>query len=145
MRKKGQYDTAKADHDEVITALTTAISKLSAISFLQAHSGKRAAVHLKGKQSPFSEVGDTGAGGAVDMLTDLLNKYTTARTQLIQEEDDGVAAHKQYLVTAEQFRTETTQTKQSLSSSKLLKQQREAEIQALKEALQVLDEMATSR
>merc|ERR1719326_1338279 len=185
---KGQYDTAKADHDEVITALTTAISKLSAIAFLQAHAGKRAAVSLKGKQSPFSAVGDTGAGGAVDMLTDLLNKYTTARTQLIQEEDDGVAAHKQYLVTAEQFRTETTQTKQSLSSSKLLKEQRlsdaetelttagvelqqvttyiadlapscddirvsfeerkqrrEAEIQALKEALQVLDEMASGR
>merc|ERR1719426_236158 len=185
---KGQYDTAKADHDEVITALTTAISKLSAISFLQAHAGKRAAVHAKGKQSPFSEVGDTGAGGATDMLTDLLNKYSTARTQLIQEEDDAVAAHKQYLTTAEQFRTETTQTKQSLSSSKLLKEQRlgdaetelttagvelqqvttyiadlapscddirvsfeerkqrrEAEIQALKEALQVLDEMVTSR
>jgi chromosome segregation ATPase len=182
---KGQYDTAKADHDEVITALTTAISKLSAIAFLQAHAGKRAAVHAKGKQSPFSEVGDTGAGGATDMLTDLLNKYSTARTQLIQEEDDAVAAHKQYLFTAEQFRTETTQTKQSLSSSKLLKEQRlgdaetelttagvelqqvttyiadlapscddirvsfeerkqrrEAEIQALKEALQVLDEMA---
>merc|ERR1719326_2712584 len=185
---KAQYDTAKADHDEVITALTTAISKLSAISFVQARTGKRAAVRAKGKQSPFSEVGDTGAGGAVDMLTDLLNKYTTARTQLIQEEDDAVAAHKQYLTTAEQFRTETTQTKQSLSSSKLLKEQRlsdaetelttagvelqqvttyiadlapscddirvsfeerkqrrEAEIQALKEALQVLDEMASGR
>merc|ERR1719213_584595 len=185
---KGQYDTAKADHDEVITALTTAISKLSAISFLQARTGKRAAVHAKGKQSPFSEIGDTGAGGATDMLTDLLNKYTSARTQLVQEEDDAIAAHKQYLTTAEQFRTETTQTKQSLSSSKLLKEQRlsdaetelttagvelqqvttyiadpapscddirvsfeerkqrrEAEIQALKEALQVLDEMATAR
>jgi hypothetical protein len=191
---KGQYDVAKADHDEVITALTTAISKLSAISLLQARAGKRAAVHAKaavrakGKQSPFSEIGDTGAGGATDMLTDLLNKYTSARTQLIQEEDDAVAAQKQYLTTAEQFRTETTQTKQSLSSSKLLKEQRlgdaetelttagvelqqvttyiadlapscddirvsfeerkqrrEAEIQALKEALQVLDEMATAR
>merc|ERR1719326_1079675 len=185
---KGQYDTAKADHDEVITALTTAISKLSAIAFVQARTGKRAAVHAKGKQSPFSEIGDTGAGGATDMLTDLLNKYTSARTQLIQEEDDAVAAHKQYLTTAEQFRTETTQTKQSLSSSKLLKEQRlsdaetelttagvelqqvttyiadlapscddirvsfeerkqrrEAEIQALKEALQVLDEMASGR
>merc|ERR1719426_391977 len=57
---KGQYDTAKADHDEVITALTTAISKLSAISLLQGRAGKRAAVrakvHAKGKQSPFSEV-----------------------------------------------------------------------------------------
>merc|ERR1719421_334294 len=53
---KSQYDTAKADHDEVITALTTAISKLSAISFLQARTGKRAAVHTKGKQSPFSEI-----------------------------------------------------------------------------------------
>merc|ERR1719183_3099946 len=185
---KSQYDTAKADHDEVVTALTTAISKLTAISFLQAHKSKRAAVHVKGKQSPFSEVGDTGAGGAVDMLTDLLNKYTSARTQLIQEEDDSVAAHKQYLTVADQFRTETTQTKQSLSSSKLLKEQRlsdaetelttagvelqqvttyiadlapscddirvsfeerkqrrEAEIQALKEALQVLDEMAAGR
>jgi len=185
---KGQYDTAKADHDEVITALTTAISKLSAISFVQARTGKRAAVHAKGKQSPFSEIGDTGAGGATDMLTDLLNKYTSARTQLVQEEDDAIAAHKQYLTTAEQFRTETTQTKQSLSSSKLLKEQRlsdaetelttagvelqqvttyiadlapscddirvsfeerkqrrEAEIQALKEALQVLDEMASGR
>merc|ERR1712118_84587 len=48
----------------------------------------------------------------------------TARTQLVQEEDDAIAAHKQYLTTAEQFRTETTQTKQSLSSSKLLKEQR---------------------
>ena len=185
---KSQYDVAKTDHDEVITALTTAISKLSAISFLQAHSGKRAALHANAKQSPFSEVGDNGAGGATDMLTDLLNKYTSARTQLIQEEQDAVAAHKQYILTAKQFETETTQTKQSLSSSKLLKEQRlsnaetelttagvelqqvttyiadlapscddirvsfeerkqrrEAEIQALKEALQVLDEMATSR
>merc|ERR1719440_2779999 len=121
---KGQYDTAKADHDEVVTALTTAISKLSAVSFLQAHKSKRFAVRAKGKQSPFSEIGDTGAGGATDMLTDLLNKYTSARTQLVQEEDDAIAAHKQYLTTAEQFRTETTQTKQSLSSSKLLKEQR---------------------
>ena len=185
---KGQFDVSKADHDEVITALTTAISKLSAISLLQGRAGKRAAVRAKGKQSPFSEVGDSGAGGATDMLTDLLNKYSSARTQLIQEEDDAVAAQKQYLTVAEQFRTETTQTKQSLTSSKLLKEQRlsdaetelttagvelqqvttyiadlapscddirvsfeerkqrrEAEIQALKEALQVLDEMATAR
>merc|ERR1719326_2409889 len=185
---KAQYDTAKADHDEVISALTTAISKLSAIAFLQAHTQHRVAVKAHAKQSPFSELGDNGAGGATDMLTDLLNKYTSARTQLIQEEDDAIAAHKQYTATAKQFETETTQTKQSLTSSKLLKEQRlsdaetelttagvelqqvttyiadlapscddirvsfeerkqrrEAEIQALKEALQVLDEMASAR
>jgi hypothetical protein len=182
---KAQYDTSKADHDEVISALGSALSSLSG-SFLQTKT--KTVLAKASKQSPFSEVGDTGLGGAVDMLSDLEGKYTTARTSLVQEEEAAVAAQKQYLELAEQFKTETLQTKQSISTEKRLKSERlgdaeseltsagtelqqvttyledlkpscddirvsfeerkrrrEAEIQALKEALQVLDEMAMSR
>merc|ERR1719183_3191194 len=148
---KGQYDTAKADHDEVITALTTAISKLSAISFLQARTGKRAAVHAKGKQSPFSEVGDTGAGGATDMLTDLLNKYTSARTKLLKEQrlSDAETELTTAGVELQQVTTYIADLAPSCDDIRVSfeerKQRREAEIQALKEALQVLDEMAAGR
>jgi hypothetical protein len=182
---KAQYDTSKADHDEVISALGSALSSLSG-SFLQTKT--KTVLAKASKQSPFSEVGDTGLGGAVDMLSDLEGKYTTARTSLVQEEEAAVAAQKQYLELAEQFKTETLQTKQSISTEKRLKSERlgdaeseltsagtelqqvttyledlkpscddirvsfeerkrrrEAEIQALKEALQVLDEMAQGR
>lgn len=182
---KAQYDTSKADHDEVISALGSALSSLSG-AFIQTKS--KAVLAKASKQSPFSEVGDTGLGGAVDMLTDLEGKYTTARTALVSEEEASVGAHKQYLDLAEQFKTETLQTKQSISTEKRLKSERlgdaeseltsagtelqqvttyledlkpscddirvsfeerkrrrEAEIQALKEALEVLDQMAMSR
>jgi chromosome segregation ATPase len=182
---KAAYDTSKADHDEVITALGSALSSMTS-AFLQTKT-KKAFIQTS-KQSPFSEIGDTGLGSAVDMLTDLEGKYTTARTGLVSEEEAAVAAHKQYLDLSEQFKTETLQTKQSISTEKRLKSERlgdaeseltaagtelqqvttyledlkpscddirvsfeerkrrrEAEIQALKEALQVLDEMAQGR
>jgi predicted nucleic acid-binding Zn-ribbon protein len=190
---KAAFETSKADHDEVISALESAVSALSSVTFVQTKAKSRRILqqHRDGqpeKGNPFAELGSSQAGSAVEMLTDLLNRYTSARSQAITEEEQSVKAHKQFLEESETFRTLTLQTKQSQSQEKRMKEdrlsdaeseliksgqelqqvtqyiadlapscddirvsfeerkhRREAEIQALKEALQVLDEMAQAR
>jgi len=189
---KQAFEKSKADHDEVIAALQSAVEALSAVTFVQTKAHVVTKARLLHKQpeqgNPFSEMGASQAGSAVEMLSDLLNRYTSARTQAITEENQAVQAHTQYLEESEQFRTLTMQTKQSLDQEKRMKEdrlsdaqselvtagqelqqvtqyiadlapscddirvsfeerkhRREAEIQALKEALQVLDEMAQAR
>merc|ERR1719158_2015871 len=188
--QKSAFEASKADHDEVIAALQQAVEALSAVAFVQMR--HRVTVVYRGKQpekgTPFSEMPASQAGGAVEMISDLLNRYTTARTQLVSEEEQAVKAHNLFLEESANFRTLTMQTKQSLSTEKRMKEdrlsdaeaeliksgqelqqvtqyiadlapscddirvsfeerkhRREAEIQALKEALQVLDEMAQAR
>jgi hypothetical protein len=189
---KAAFEKAKADHDEVISALQSAVEALSAVTFVQTKARVVTKTRLLTKQpeqgNPFSEMGASQAGSAVEMLSDLLSRYTSARTQAITEEEQSVKAHAQFLDESEQFRQLTLQTKQSLDQQKRMKEdrlsdaeselvaagqelqqvtqyiadlapscddirvsfeerkhRREAEIQALKEALQVLDEMAQAR
>jgi len=190
---KAAFETSKADHDEVISALESAVSALSSVTFVQTKAKSRRVLLQHGhgqpeKGNPFADIGSSQAGSAVEMLTDLLNRYTSARSQAITEEEQSVKAHKLFLEESETFRTLTLQTKQSLSQEKRMKEdrlsdaeselikagqelqqvtqyiadlapscddirvsfeerkhRREAEIQALKEALQVLDEMAQAR
>merc|ERR550537_1701041 len=94
--RKEEHDTfvkAKEDHDNVISALEKAMSALSGqYGFIQL------AAHQK-KQSPFAEYSSGGASGAsaMEMLQDLLNRYTEARTELVQSEETAQKAHEDLL------------------------------------------------
>merc|ERR1719440_2390390 len=80
LRKKehNAFLKAKADHDEVISALEQAVTALSnQFAFLQSAAGSA--------QSPFVEYDSTGAGSAsvIEMLQDLLNRYSQARQSVV--------------------------------------------------------------
>lgn len=123
--QKSAFDTSHEDHNQVIDALTQAIEALSSVSFALVQTGKKAQV----SQNPFgasnSEAG--AAGDATTMLTDLLNKYSTARAQMVAEEDQAVKAHNQFLEVSETFRMDTEQTKASATSERRLKENRLAD------------------
>merc|ERR1719453_721251 len=72
------------------------------------------------KQSPFSSYSSQSSSGAsaLEMIQDLLNRYTAARTELIAGEEAAVAAHEDLLKRNEQFRKDTTQTKQAKETEK---------------------------
>jgi len=122
--RKEEHDTfvkAKEDHDNVITALDKAMAALSGqYGFIQL----RARTHAK--QSPFAEYGSGGGAGAsaMEMLQDLLNRYTEARTELVQSEETSQKAHEDLLAKNEQFRKDTTQTKQAKETEKRQKNER---------------------
>merc|ERR1719194_195331 len=110
--EKETFQKAKTDHEEVIAALDKAMSALSAqYGFLQLEH----TTTLRGKQSPFAEYSSGGASGAsaMQMLQDLNNKYSTTLTELIADENAAQKAHEELLRTNEQFRKDTTQTKQA--------------------------------
>merc|ERR1719359_66702 len=89
--------------------------------FLQEGSKHMSLIKAKGKkQSPFSEYSSgAGSGGnAIDMLQDLNNRYSAARTELVQAEATAVAAHEQLLARNEQFRKDTEQAKQAKETEK---------------------------
>jgi len=121
--RKEEHETftkAKEDHDNVILALDKAMAALS---------GQYGFIQLKmksGEQSPFSEYGSGGGAGgsAIEMLQDLLNRYTEARTELIQSEEAAQKAHEELLARNEQFRKDTTQTKQAKETEKRQKSER---------------------
>merc|ERR1719182_1286848 len=116
--RKEEHDTfvkAKEDHDNVISALEKAINALSGqYGFIQL----RASTHSK--KQPFAEYSSGGGAGAsaMEMLQDLLNRYTEARTELVQSEETAQKAHEDLLVKNEQFRKDTTQTKQAKETEK---------------------------
>jgi hypothetical protein len=122
--RKEEHETfqkAKTDHDEVIAALDKAVSALSGqYGFLQVSSTEHK------KQSPFAEYSSgSGAGAsAMEMLQDLLNRYNEARTELIQSEEAAQKAHEDLLAKNEQFRKDTTQTKQAKETEKRQKNER---------------------
>jgi len=119
--RKEENDTfkaAKADHDDVIEALNKAMAALgSAYSFVQ--------ISAK-KQSPFAEYGSgaSAGGSAIEMLQDLLNRYSTARAELVAAEEAAQKAHEDLLARNEQFRKDTTQTKQAKETQKRQKSER---------------------
>merc|ERR1719443_1554857 len=91
--RKEEHETfvkAKEDHDNVIAALEKAMQALSGqYGFIQL----RATARSK-KQSPFAEYASGGGSGAsaMEMLQDLLNRYTEARTELVQSEETAQKA-----------------------------------------------------
>jgi predicted RNase H-like nuclease (RuvC/YqgF family) len=122
--RKEEHETfqkAKADHDQVIEALNKAMSALSGqYGFIQLKS------KVQKKQSPFADYSSgAGAGAsAMEMLQDLLNRYSEARTELIQSEEAAQKAHEDLLAKNEQFRKDTTQTKQAKETEKRQKIER---------------------
>lgn len=111
---------AKADHDEVIDALTKATAALGGqYSFVQQKGKKRIANvarhQAKVAQSPFGDYqsGSGGAGTAVEMIEDLLNRYNAARTQLVADEEAATAAFTQMKAANAQFQRDTRNTFQS--------------------------------
>merc|ERR1719262_2181527 len=94
---------------------------------MSALSGQYGFIQLRtNKRSPFAEYGSgAGAGGsAMEMLQDLLNRYSEARTELIQSEENAQKAHEDLLAKNEQFRKDTTQTKQAKETEKRQKNER---------------------
>jgi len=139
--EKATYEQAKADHDHVIGALDKAMTALSSqYSFLQVSETKG-----KGK-TPFSSYssGAGGGGNALDMLQDLLNRYSAARTQLVAAEAHGVQAHEELLARNEEFQRDTTQTKQAKTTEKRAANERLTNARAeLASNRQELDEVNT--
>merc|ERR1719160_869134 len=144
------FEKAKKDHEEVIGALNKAMSALSgAYGFIQL----RTAAHHK-QTSPFSEYASgNGAGAsAMEMLQDLLNRYSEALTELIQSENTAQKAHEDLLAKNEQFRKDTTQTKQAKETEKRQKNERlgnarielAANRQELAEVVQYIADLAPS-
>jgi hypothetical protein len=173
---------AKKDHEEVIGALQSAIKALTGqFGFIQSFVQVKS-VH---RQSPFGayQSGGAGAGSALEMLEDLLGRYSTALTGLINDEESAQKLHDDLMAQNDQFLMDTTASKNAkiaerrrtinqLSADKedmktnLLelhdvskylqdlrpscddirstfeerKRRREAEIDALKEALEVLSD-----
>jgi len=116
---------AKKDHDEVIGAVEKAMQALGGqYALLQAKAIEKrsSAVTLhkqaakgKGKQSPFSDYqsGSSSGGSAIDMLQDLLSRYSAARTQLVGDEEAQLTAYKALMKANKQFMTDTENTHNS--------------------------------
>jgi len=115
--EKASFQKAKADHDQVIDALNKAMSALS---------GQYSFVQVRQKQSPFASYASGAGSGAsaMQMLQDLVNRYSSARTQLVQDEEAAQKAHDELLAHNEQFRKDTTQTKQAKETEKRQKTER---------------------
>lgn len=115
---------AKGDHDEVIGAVEKAIEALGAqYSLLQgAAKGKRIQHHqaIATKDSPFSDYQSSSgsAGSASEMLEDLLGRYSTARTQLVRDEEHATSAYKNLMATNKQFLRDTEMTFNSKMSER---------------------------
>jgi len=119
--EKETYEKAKKDHEEVIAALNKAMGALSGqYGFLQT------SAKSLGKQSPFAsyESGAASGQGALEMIGDLLERYGKALTELNQGEAAAVKAHEDLLARNEQFRKDTTQTKQAKETEKRQKTER---------------------
>jgi len=109
--QKEEYERAKADHDEVISALESAITAMTGqYSFMQGGSAN----------APFGEYqsGADGASSVIQMLQDLLNRYTQARTELIQNEESAQKAHDELLIENENFRIDTTNSRDAKTSER---------------------------
>lgn len=100
------FVAAKRDHDEVITAIETASAALGGqYGLVQVGSGAKA--------SPFASYSSGASSGAsaIEMLEDLLSRYSSARTVLVNDENTAKAAYDQLMETNRQFLADTTQTK----------------------------------
>jgi len=197
MRKEEHalFEQAKSDHEEVIAAIKQALEALGGqYGFLQLASETQHRAVSKGKadshQEPGQEAvfntygsGSSGAGSAMEMLQDLLERYSKALAELIADENAAQKSHEALVARNEQFIEDSTQEmnakiaqrrgmlgeltnhkaemKTSMielhevnqylndlrpacddirSSYEERKQRREAEITALKEALEVISD-----
>jgi chromosome segregation ATPase len=108
------YVQAKADHEEVIKAIQTALEALTGQYALI-----QVGAHHKSKQpgelgaTPFAEFasGASGAGSAMQMLEDLQAKYTQALETIISDEQTAQKLHEELLKRNALFIEETTYTK----------------------------------
>jgi hypothetical protein len=111
------YVQAKKDHEEVIGAINTALTALSGqYGFLQIASKRQRRSDQPGLGStPFESYksGGAGAGSAMEMLQDLLERYSTALAEIIEAEKVAVAAHEDLLARNKKFIEETTADKNS--------------------------------
>lgn len=106
------YVKAKADHEEVIHAIETALEALS---------GQYGFIQLKQMpDTPFSEYqsGAGGAGSAMEMLQDLLQRYSAALQKINADEEASQKAHDDLIAKNEQFIADTTNTRNSQLSQR---------------------------
>jgi len=128
---------AKADHEEVIKAIQTALEALSG-QYALIQTGSKHKTRQPGDlgATPFAEYksGGAGAGSAMEMLEDLEARYTQALEKLISDEEEAQRLHEELLKRNAKFIEETTATK-----NQKLKERRKAlgDITEDKEALKV--------
>merc|ERR1719311_960136 len=133
MRKEEHelFVQAKADHEEVITAIKTALEALGGqYGFLQIASTQTTALNSEQKQkqktasktkstagqepgqdavfNDFSS-GASGAGSAMEMLNDLLERYSKALAELIADENAAQKSHEDLLARNAKFIEDSTQ------------------------------------
>merc|ERR1719159_761132 len=94
------YVQAKADHEEVIKAIQTALEALSG-QYALIQLGTRHKTRQPGDlgATPFSEYksGGAGAGSAMEMLEDLEARYTQALEKIISDEETAQKLHEELL------------------------------------------------
>jgi len=110
------YVQAKADHEEVIKAIQTALEALSG-QYALIQTGSRHKTRQPGDlgATPFAEYksGGAGAGSAMEMLEDLEARYTQALEKIISDEETAQKLHEELLKRNAKFIEETTATKNS--------------------------------
>merc|ERR550514_367015 len=119
------YEIAKADHEEVIKAINAALEALSGqYGFIQIREQhKRRGPQDTGVGTPFGEYQSGGEGGAsaMEMLQDLNTRYSTALEEIIATEIAQKKAHEELLIRNEQFRIDTTNTKNAKTAERRAK------------------------
>jgi len=108
------YVQAKADHEEVIKAIQTALEALSGqYAFIQVGVKHRTRQPGDLGATPFSSYksGGAGAGSAMEMLEDLEARYTQALEKIISDEETAQKLHEELLKRNAQFIEETTASK----------------------------------
>jgi len=108
------YVQAKADHEEVIKAIQTALEALSGqYAFIQVNARHKSKQPGELGATPFAEFasGQSGAGSAMEMLEDLEAKYTQALEKIITDEQTAQKLHEELLKRNALFIEETTYTK----------------------------------
>jgi hypothetical protein len=131
------YVQAKADHEEVIKAIQTALEALSG-QYALIQTGTRHRTRQPGDlgATPFAEYksGGAGAGSAMEMLEDLEARYTQALETIISDEEEAQRLHEELLKRNAKFIEECTATK-----NQKLKERRKAlgDIAVDKEAMKV--------
>jgi hypothetical protein len=108
------YVQAKADHEEVIKAIQTALEALSGqYALIQVKASHKSRQPGELGSTPFAEYasGGVGAGSAMEMLEDLEAKYTEALEKIISDEETAQKLHEELLKRNWLFIKETTYTK----------------------------------
>lgn len=97
------------------------------------------------RDSPFDSYSDQSdnAGSAVEMLQDLLSRYTQARVQIMADEEHAEAAYKELIKTNKSFLVDTLNTKSSKTMERRAKlQQLKDDKEEMKQAFVELHDLA---